>query len=108
MQTEIYIKNYLQLISNGKIIITHKQARELINIILVSKKNTPFVKLFKWDNLTLNWVFLYTCKTNNEKIKSEILKGLENGPIYNFYKWEMYNELLEFQGNIFTSNTNTF
>lgn len=110
MVIEQQIKDYLNRISKGIINITHQQSREIINIVtgIHPGKKTALAKLYKWDPLRNEYIFLYSVPTENNKINSCIITALETRPVYQFYKWDLYNLDGEFEGSIFTVKNQLF
>lgn len=111
MTTETHIINYLASESKGVINCSHAQARALIDIVLTTTGPQPtgaIARLYRYNAVSSQYDFIYTRQCTNEQIKEAILTALETSPAHGFYMWECYNSAGEFEGKIYTINTQLF
>jgi hypothetical protein len=106
MKTAKQIQHYLHTETNGLINITQAQAQHIAGIVLNSTvvANAAIAKLYRYDAVINNYIFIRTVQTTDEAIKQEIINALNTTPAKNFYKYECYNSQMQFEGNIQTVN----
>lgn len=69
------------------------------------------VKLYVWECRAslFSWRLYRTFKNiDDEEINTKIIIALEEGPYMEMYRWECFNSLGQFQGNIFNNMIHTF
>lgn len=103
------IIDYLRRKSGGLININSDMATDIITLAhgqLV--ENMAVAKLYRWSELKTCWELQYAIPATDELIKRNVKDALTTRPVDKCYLWECYNSSGEFEGKIFTVNTNLF
>jgi hypothetical protein len=109
MSAKQNIIDYLRRKSGGLINISSDMATDIITLV----NNQPVesiavAKLFRWSELKSSYELQYAVPATDELIKQNVKEALTKRPIDKFYLWECYNSAGEFEGKIYTVNTNLF
>lgn len=84
-----------------------QQAQDIIN--LVTRYNPVTKAHAKLSRFGMNGLeVIRTIPTTNEAINQAIQDALAKGPTMGFYKYDLYNDAGEFEGSIFSIDTNLF
>ena len=103
MSIEREIIEYLQQQSKGVINLQPSHARHIVEMVTGTRlEKTAIAKLHRKNDQLNSWDSLRNIRTTNEYIHEQIIKALENGPVMDFYMYELFNDAGEFEGRIFT------
>ena len=109
MSAKSNIIEYLRLKSGGMINITSDMADDVIAMAHdIEINKTAYAKLYRWNAAKSNYELMYTVSTTDELIQQNVHDALKKRPADQCYLWECYNSTGQFEGKIYTVNTNLF
>lgn len=109
MSAKQNIIEYLRLKSGGVINITFDMADEIIAMAHgIEITPTAYAKLYRWNGVKKSYELMYTVPATDELIQQNVKDALKKRPVDQFYLWECYNRDGQFEGKIYTVNTNLF
>ena len=106
MTTEQKIICYLGKVSKGQVNLTTHHAIKIIELVLNAQQCR--VMLYRYNYQQKSWELMLTINTDIETINQAILNSLKNKPVDNFYRYDLYNEMNELQGYIYSVNPSLF
>ena len=109
MSAKQNIIDYLRRKSGGLINISSDMATDIITLANHQPvENVAVAKLYRWNELKKGYELQYAVPATDELIKNNVKQALLTPPVQNCYLWECYNSNGEFEGKIYTVNTNLF
>lgn len=106
---ERVLQDYISKRTKGVCTITFQDARHIINLVTgVVNKGTARAEFFRFNACNNQYEKIRVIATTDEVIKAAILEALDRGPMYEFYRYDLYNAAGEFECRIFTVKNNLF
>lgn len=106
MTTEQRIINYLNNISKGKVSLKQNQAAAIIDLVLNAAACR--VILYRYSLIKGDWEVMRTVTTDQETIDRVMQESLKHKPVQDQYRYDLYNEVNELQGYIYSLNSVLF